>query len=170
MPGDVAMENSWKLHHLGVVVRDMQTAVEYYKALDIATFEPAEYNKSIGIATSEPEFLFESSNYTEFTVNGQPPNTPVKLKIRFVPMGSATLELIQPVEGESPHKEFLNSVGDGLHHVAYLVDDLDEEAGKLVKKGANVIFGGKRPGRSFAYFDTRKVGNIITELMQWATE
>ena len=164
------MENNWKLHHIGVVVRDMHTAVEYYHSLEMATFDPAEYYQSIGITASEPDLLFQSSNFTEFAVNGKTPDTPVKLRIRFVPMGSATLELIQPVEGESPHSNFLNSVGEGLHHMAYLVDDLEEETGKLIKNGAKIIFSGKRPGRSFAYFDTRKVGNIITELMQWATE
>ena len=164
------MDNSWKLHHIGVVVGDMDKSVEYYRSLEMATFDPAEYHQTIGIPTSEPELLFQSSNYEVFTVNGKPPETPVKLRVRFVPMGSATLELIQPVEGESPHKEFLHSVGEGLHHIAYLVDDLEKETGKLIGKGAKIIFGGKRPGRSFAYFDTRKVGNIITELMQWAAE
>ncbi|GAJ22304.1 unnamed protein product, partial [marine sediment metagenome] len=35
------MENNWKLHHVGVAIRDMDKTVEYYQSLGIATFEPS---------------------------------------------------------------------------------------------------------------------------------
>ena len=35
-------------------------------------------------------------------------------------MGSLEIELIQPLEGQSPHKEFLDSKGEGIHHIAFL--------------------------------------------------
>jgi len=148
------MEENWKLHHIGVAIRDIDKAVEYYQSLGIATFDS--------------EILFKSSNFVDFTVNGKTPDTIVELRIRFVHIGSAQLELIQPVEGESPQKEFLNSGGEGINHIAYTVDDLDKETDKLAKKGIKVIFSGKRQTGGFAYFDTRKVGNVIIELMQQA--
>ncbi|GAJ22306.1 unnamed protein product [marine sediment metagenome] len=93
------MENNWKLHHVGVAIRDMDKTVEYYQSLGIATFEP--------------ETLFESSNFTDLKLYGKTPDTTVKLRIRFVQIGPIQLELIQPVEGESPQKEFLESRGEG---------------------------------------------------------
>jgi len=146
------MKKNWKFHHVGVAIRNMDKAVEYYQSLGIATFQP--------------ELLFKSSNYTDFKVNGKTPDTIVKLRVRFVQIGSSQLELIQPVEGESPQKEFLNSRDDGINHIAFSVDDLDKETDKLVKKGIKVIFSGKRQTGDFAYFDTRKVGNVIIELKQ----
>ena len=55
-------------------------------------------------------------------------------------IGDVELELIQAVEGESPYKEFLDSKGGGIQHIAYAVDDLDKEVAKLSSQGANVLF------------------------------
>ena len=148
------MENNWKFHHVGVAIRDIDKTVEYYQSLGIATFEP--------------EILFKSSDFADFTVNGKIPDTIVRLRIRYVQIGPFQLELIQPVEGESPQKESLNRRGDGINHIAFSVDDLDKETNKLVKKGIKIIFSGKRQTGGFAYFDTRKVGNVIIELIQQA--
>ncbi|MBA7552113.1 hypothetical protein ES705_44667 [subsurface metagenome] len=144
------MEDNWKFHHVGVAIRDMDKAVAYYQ--------------SLGIATIGPEILFESSNLTDFEVNGKTPDTIVKRRIRFVQIGPIQLELVQPVEGESPQKEFLDSRGEGIDHIGFNVDDLDKEVDKLVKKGNKVILSGKSQTGGFAYFDTCEVGNVIIEL------
>ena len=146
------MGKNWKLHHVTAVVRDMDKTIEYYQSLGIATFEP--------------EFLLKSTDY-DYKVYGKTPDTIVKLRIRFVQIGSSQLELIQPVEGESPQKEFLASKGEGINHIGYTVDDLNKETDKLVKKGIKIIFSGKRQTGGFAYFDTPKVGNVIAEPIKY---
>ncbi len=145
------MENNWKFHHMVAVVRDMDKAVEYYQSLGIATFEP--------------EILVKGSDI-DWKVNGKPADPIAKFKIRYVQIGSLQLELVQPVEGESPHKDFLNSGGEGIYFIAFSVDDLDKETDKLVKKGIKVIFSGKTQTVGFAGFDTVKVGNVCVMLMQ----
>ena len=145
------MENSWKFHHMTAVVRDMDKAVEYYQSLGIATFEP--------------EILFKGSD-CDFKVNGKTPDPMVKFRIRYLQIGSLQLELVQPVEGESPFKDFLNSGGEGIYFILFSVDDLDKETDKLVKKGIKVILSGKTQTVSFAGFDTDKVGNVCVLLMQ----
>jgi len=152
MKGD-AMENNWKFHHVAVVVRDMDKAIEYYQSLGIATFQP--------------EFMLDSSTYTDYKVYGKTPDTIDKTRMRFVQLGSFILELVQPVEGESIYKEFLKSKGEGFHHIAFSVDDLEGETAKLAKKGIPVITRVKlQTGTGFAYFDIGKVGNVIIELIQ----
>jgi len=146
------MENNWKFHHVGVAIRDIDKTVEYYQSLGIGAFQP--------------EILFNSSGFADFKVNGKTPDTIVKLRIRYVQIGPFQLELIQPAEGESPQREFLNSRGDGVNHIAFSVDDLDKETDKLVKKGIKVIFSGKTQTVGFAGFDTVKVGNVCVMLMQ----
>ena len=151
------MENNWKFHHIAVVVRDMDKAVEYYQSLGIATFKP--------------EFMLDSSTYTYYEVYGKTPapDTIDKTRMRLVQIGPLLLELIQPVEGEPIYKEFLESNGEGTHHIAFSVDDLDEETAKLAKKGIPVITRIKlQTGISLAYVDIRKVGNVIIELIQQA--
>ena len=141
---------------MAVVVRDMDKAVEYYQSLGIATFQP--------------EFMLDSSTYTDYKVFGKTPDTIDKTRMRFVQISSFQLELVQPVEGETIYKEFLKNKGEGVHHIAYTVDDLEEETAKLAKKGIPVITRVYRgsTGAGFAYFDIRKVGNVIIELIQRA--
>ena len=137
------MGKSWKLHHIAVVVRDIDKAVKYYQ--------------SLGIATVGREVIFPESK----------PN----IRAKFVNMGPVPIELIQPLEGESPYKEFLDSKGEGVQHIAFAVDNLDEETDKLVDKGVSVIVKGKAPaafGSISAHFDTRQVGNFAIQLIQEA--
>ena len=147
------METNWEFLHVGIVVRDMDKAVEYYQSLGIATFQP--------------EHMFDSSNFTDWKIYGKTPDTIDKHKVRMVQIGPITIELLQPVSGESIHNEFLDSQGEGTEHICFVVDDLDKETAKLVEKGIPVIVSAKRQSSSiYAYFDTRKVGNVITELVQ----
>lgn len=149
------MENNWTFHHMAVVVWDMDKAVEYYQSLGIAIFQP--------------EFMLDSSRYTDYQVYGRTPTTIDKTRMRFVQIGSFQIELVQPVEGEPIYKEFLSSKGEGVHHIAFTVDDLEEETAKLVEKGIQVITRAKfSSSAGFAYFDAGKVGNVIIELIQMA--
>jgi len=132
---------NWKLHHVAVVVRDIDKAVEYYQ--------------SLGIATVGREVIF--------------PESKPKIRAKFVQIGSLPIELIQPVEGESSYKEFLDSKGEGVQHIAFAVHNLDNEMAKLVDKGASVMVKGKAPaayGSSTAHFDTRQVGDFAIQLIQ----
>ena len=147
------MESNWKFHHVAVVIQDMDKAVEYYQ--------------SLGIGELLPEFMLDSSTYTDYEVYGKKPDTIDKTRMRFVQINpSFKLELVQPLEGEPIYKEFLKSEGEGVHHIAYSVDDLKGETAKLAKKGIPVITRVKTQTGGFAYFDTRKVGNVIIELIQ----
>ncbi len=139
------MGNNWELAHVGVVVRDMDKTVEYYQSLGIAT--------KIG-----PERTADS---LDAMVYGKPA-APCKIKIRAVQIGPLELLLNQPVEGESRQKDFLDSRGEGINHIAFTVDDLDSERTKLVEKGIPVMYEIK----GNAYFDTRKFGNVVVQLLQ----
>jgi len=85
-------------------------------------------------------------------------------------LGPIGVELLQPVQGHTVHKELLETTGEGIGHIAYGVDDLAEETAKLVDKGFPVILSIIPPGqtkRSAVYIDTRSaVSNLIIELMQ----
>lgn len=150
------MENTWKLHHVGIPVRDLDKSLEDYQALDMATFQP--------------EFLIDSSKIAEYLVYGKTPDPIVKTRGAMGQLGPLGVELLQPVEGETVHKELLESTGEGIGHVAYTVDDLEEETAKLVEQGFPVILSIKhadQANRGAVYLDTRsKFSNIIIELIQ----
>jgi len=147
------MESNWTFHHMAVVVWDMDKAVEYYQSLDIGTFQA--------------EFMLDSSRFGDYEVYGKTPETVDKTRMRFVQIGSFQIELVQPSQGKPIYKEFLDNQGEGVHHMAFTVDDLDAETAKLVAKGVPVITRAKFPnGGGYAYFDTGKIGHVMTELIQ----
>lgn len=134
---------------VGVIVRDMDRAVEYYQSLGIGPFEPL------------------NTMATDRKVYGKPAGD-VKNKVKIAWMGPIQLELVQPVSGKSVQQEFLDKHGEGINHLGFFVDDIEKESAKLVKKGFKDVSSGKFVGGGgFAYFDTGKVGGIMFELIQW---
>ena len=151
------MENNWKFYHIGLVVQDMDEAVAYYRSL----------GATIGIPRLPSEFYLDSSKCLHYELHGKAPASLHKVKALLVNIDGLLIELLQPLEGETLYKEFLERQGEGTHHMAFYVDDLEEESAKLVQKGFPVITKGTfQSGVSFAYFDTTKFGNLVTELVQ----
>ena len=141
-----------EIDHIGVVVGDMDKAIEHYQSLGIGPFERL---KNVSLVQSK--------------VLGKPiePDD-IKLKARIARMGPVGYELIQPVAGESLWKEFLETKGEGINHMAFLVDDIDQGTAELEEKGFKVLWSTRfQNGGGAAYFDTAQVGGVILELVQW---
>ena len=142
------MEKGWQFRHVGVVVRDLEKAVEYYKSLGIAKFAS--------------ESLIDSSKIADFQTYGKTPVPPVRDRILNARIGPITYEIIQPT-GDTPNRRFLDSHGEGISHICFAVDNVQQEVAKLVARGATVVMTGM--GGRFAYVDTGKVGNVLIELV-----
>jgi hypothetical protein len=127
----------------------MEKTIEYYSRLGIGPFEPFNVTPK------------ERQTYGK-------PSDDIKNLVRLGYIGDVQIELFQPVAGESVHMEFFRDKGEGIHHIAKFVDDLENEVAQLVEKGFEIIASGKfEEGGGFAYFDTRKFGGVIFELVQW---
>ena len=100
-----------------------------------------------------------------FTENGgkDAKGRPWKIRMAFAYLGPVQIELVQCTEGRIFQSKFLDTWGEGLHHLGFYVDDLDAEVEKLVAKGAKLFI--HDPGR-FAYLDSGGPGGAIFELMQ----
>jgi len=146
---DEVVSPSWKLSQLGIVVRDMDQAVRRFSALGFGPFAPV---------------LLPAGSKVWF--RGEPTDAEVDVKATMI--GDVQLELLQPVSGQSPHKEFLDSKGEGIHHVMFTVDDLEYEIDRLTKLGATVLlrvsFGNEGSG-GLAYLDLDAFG-LVLELIQ----
>ena len=145
-----------KLYHIGIIVRDLDKTIEYYKYLGIeGPFEPV-----------------KNVVRTERRVLGQPVDVDaIKNKTVLVKVGPIHLELIQPVEGDpslSLWRKFLESKGEGINHLAFLVDDFEGELAKLKEKGFKVLYETRfQDGGGAAYFDTGDIGGVLLEIVQW---
>ena len=138
-----------QIDQVGVVVKDLDKAVEYYSSFGIGPFEPLKLKR------------------IERTVYGKKV-TDLENMSRVTRMGQVQFELVQPVSGESIQKEFLEKRGEGINHLGFLVDDIDKEVNKLVAKGFKVISSVRYlGGGGVAYFDTDRIGGVLFELIQW---
>jgi methylmalonyl-CoA/ethylmalonyl-CoA epimerase len=136
------------LIHIGVVVKDMDKAVERLTLLGIGPFK-----------------FFTLPDAAE-TFRGKPFIPAQRVAIKMAQMGNMVLELLQPLEGESPHREFLEEKGEGVQHLGFIVNDLAKEVGDLTQKGSSILLGSQhKGGGGVAYLDL-EVGGLIVELVQ----
>jgi methylmalonyl-CoA/ethylmalonyl-CoA epimerase len=90
----------------------------------------------------------------------------VRIKQAFVQLGDVEVELIQPLEGRSGYKDFLDETGGGIHHVLFEVSDIDPVIQELAKSGVTVLQSGTgiRPGTRWALMDTHELLGFLVEL------
>ena len=89
----------------------------------------------------------------------------IKARLAFADLGGVQLELIQILEGDSFHLEFLREHGEGLHHLGFTVKDFQAKLEQAKALGFEVLQTGPL-GRFYAYLDTRRCGGIIVELIE----
>jgi methylmalonyl-CoA/ethylmalonyl-CoA epimerase len=146
------MSKNWKFAHAALVVKDMDKAVKLFEALDVGPFPP---------------FLGGTGmSFSGKTVHGNPADYDMDLRIGRSDLGGLTVELIQPLEGKSIYSEFLEEKGEGLHHIAFMVEDVDVEVAELEKKGFEVIQTGAMPNTKWAYLESVESGGPLIELCQ----
>jgi methylmalonyl-CoA/ethylmalonyl-CoA epimerase len=88
---------------------------------------------------------------------------PWKVRMAFAYVGPLQIELVQCTGGRIFQSRFLDTWGDGIHHIGFYVDDVDAEVKNLVSQGVKVFL--HNPGR-FAYLDAGGAGGAIFELIQ----
>jgi catechol 2,3-dioxygenase-like lactoylglutathione lyase family enzyme len=87
-------------------------------------------------------------------------------KIASASAGSVQLELIQPISGENIYSDFISKQGEGIHHIQFLVDDIDETNRIMEAEGFSVLMGGRILDGGFAFYDTSGPLKVIWEALQ----
>ena len=82
-------------------------------------------------------------------------------KLAFATLGGVNIELIEPVAKDTLWADFLNTQGEGLHHICGRVPDVGDAVAKLKEEGSEVLLS--HPG--FAYLNTKGPGSILLELL-----
>jgi 4-hydroxyphenylpyruvate dioxygenase-like putative hemolysin len=89
------------------------------------------------------------------------------LTIKCAQIGPIQLQLIQPGQGKSLYKDFLENRGEGVYHLGFVVDNIDQSELEVKAKGLNVISKGRRKnGSGFSYLDTAKKGGVTLLIRQ----
>jgi Glyoxalase/Bleomycin resistance protein/Dioxygenase superfamily len=140
------------LFHVGWVVRDCAAAQEELSArLGAGPF------RSAG----------EEARFDGVLMHGKPAS--FALRIAFGALGGVLLELLEPLDDRSPHAAFLASHGEGLHHLAFLVTDFDEQLAALRgSSDADLLIDGTAPGNPvrWAYVDAAQARGTVIELLE----
>lgn len=139
--------NQLRIRQVAIIVRDIEKTTKHFSTL---------FNWG--------PFQFRELDLPDAILHGK--KTPLKAKLAFVDTGPIELELIEPGEGKSIYWEFLNTKGEGVHHFAIFVIDLEKELIKWNKNGIEVLQSGDTPNVRFAYLNTENIFGIIVELVQ----
>ena len=140
--------NADKFIQIGIVVRSVDETVEYYE-------------DAFGFGPFEVRYV----DYPTATYYGK--TAGYRGKRAFFNLGPIQIELIELVDGKTIHEDFLKTKGEGLNHLGFQVENLEEAKGSAEKAGFNVIQSFANPdGTGFAYLDSAKIGGVIFELIQ----
>ena len=129
----------YNLDHVGIAVKDLDAAIEGY--LDRYGIEPIHRQ----IVTEQG------------------------VEEAMIPVGGSFVQLLGAVSSDTPVGRFLERNGEGLHHVAYAVLDIEEALAHLVAKGARLIDKNPRIGGSgarIAFVHPSDLGGTLIELVE----
>jgi catechol 2,3-dioxygenase-like lactoylglutathione lyase family enzyme len=126
-----------KLHHLCIVVKDIDKAQAYYESIGIAPWE------------AYPPL----AEYEELDVPSREGFSAMQYRICNLP--NIQLQLCQPSEHPSPQRIHLDTKGEGVFHIGFEVPDADAAEAKARQIGMTVKMRGRRKNRTgFTYYDT----------------
>jgi methylmalonyl-CoA/ethylmalonyl-CoA epimerase len=128
------------IDHVGVAVRDLEAALKTFQEV----------------------FQISPGEIKELPDQG--------VRATLLPVGQTRLELLQPLSAESAVGRFIERRGEGLHHLAFHVDNVSEKLEILSAQGLELVDREPRHGLSgiIAFVHPRSVHGILTELVQTA--
>jgi methylmalonyl-CoA/ethylmalonyl-CoA epimerase len=128
-----------KIYHLGYAVEDITAAARFYEEHFDARVDEPEEVEEQGIIAT----MFD--------------------------VGESRIELLEPTRSDSPVGKFLEKRGEGFHHVAFQVDDLEATLKELKESGVDLIDEEPRVGAGgtrMAFVHPRDAHGVLTELVE----
>lgn len=130
----------WEVDHIGIAVADLDAAI-------------ALYGSTAGTSVTLRERLQDRG-----------------IELAFLNTGGTKLELLMPLEDNTPIARFLAKRGPGIHHICYRVNDIKAEMARLEGLGAKLIDTAPRPGASgtmIAFIEPASFSGVLTELCEY---
>ncbi len=128
-----------RVDHIASVVKNLDEAVELYE-------------RAFGLKPACIETLPEQG-----------------VKAALIPIGEqGEIELLEPIDAQSGVAKFLESRGEGIHHICLEVDDVDKELELLAAKGVGLIDKKGRPGLAgkVGFIHPKSMKGVLIELAQ----
>ena len=128
-----------KVEHIGIAVRSLQEANKVYENLLGVPPYKTEVVESEGVSTS------------------------------FFQCGETKIELLEATRPDSPIAKFIKKKGEGIHHIAYGVQDIKQEMTRLKTEGYRLLNEEPKPGADnkwVCFVHPKDVSGVLTELCQ----
>ncbi len=148
--GDMRYLDDHKMVQVGIVVDDMDSAIEMYSRV---------LGMEVSATTTASSYEGRPTRY-----KGQPNESTAKLA--FFNLDNISIELIQPLKGPSTWEDFLKEHGPGIHHIAFNVTGIEEHAEAFKSAGLPVVQNGGWDGGAYEYIDASEKMGVIIELLE----
>jgi methylmalonyl-CoA/ethylmalonyl-CoA epimerase len=138
---DIGDEMIKKIDHIGIAVRDLDVAMSIYRDILGLEFK--------GTGTIEEQKI----NHAAFLTGG------------------VQIELVQSTHPEGPIGKFIEKRGEGIHHIAFRVKNIDETLKELSSRGVNLIDEKARigaDGAKIAFIHPKDMKGVLIELVERA--
>ncbi len=127
------------IEHIGIAVKDLGMSIDYYKNV-------------LGLEC-----------YAIEEVKDQ------KVKTAFFMVGQTKIELLESTDPDGPIGKFIEKRGEGVHHIAFAVNDLEAVLAETEAKGIHLIDKQPRKGAEglhIAFLHPKSTGGVLTELCE----
>lgn len=131
-----------KISHIGIAVKELEPAIQWYQEMLGLPLE--------GIEEVESE----------------------QVRVAFLTIGESRIELLEPMSEESSIAKFLSKHGEGIHHIAFEVNDLSKRLQGLSEKGVRLINAQPKRGAhqmNIAFLHPKATGGVLMELCEPAS-
>ena len=127
------------ISHVGVAVKDLESRVAFYRDI-------------LGLELIHEEVVADQ-----------------KVRAAMLRLGESTLELLSPTDETSPVAKFLAKRGEGIHHLALSVTDIEARLEELAAAGVRLIDRSPRAGahgKKVAFIHPESTGGVLLELCE----
>ena len=128
-----------KIEHIGIAVKNLNESNELFTK------------------------LFGEPNYKTEAVESE------GVKTSFFKVGGNKIELLEATDEDSPIAKFINKKGEGIHHIAFDVTDIEVEIKRLTKEGFTVLNKNPKKGadnKLVAFLHPKTTNGVLIELCQ----
>jgi methylmalonyl-CoA/ethylmalonyl-CoA epimerase len=128
-----------KVDHIGVAVKNLEESLKFYQDV-------------MGMDLAGTEIVEEQH-----------------VKVAFLPIGDTEIELLESTDPEGPIARYIDKKGEGVQHIAYKVDNIEEAIAEMKAKGVRMIDEKPRygaGGAKIAFCHPKSTNGVLVELCQ----
>jgi methylmalonyl-CoA/ethylmalonyl-CoA epimerase len=127
------------IEHIGIAVADLKTAIDFYENV-------------LGLECYNIEEIPEQ-----------------KVRTAFLRIGNTKIELLESTDPEGPVGKFISKNGEGVHHIAFAVEEIEEQLVLAEQKGIKLIDNTPRKGAEgleIAFLHPKSTHGVLIELCE----